>query len=110
MPAGSHFCGAMLDGAVDAHLAAVFEPFRKGTLDVLLFKPADAEFLVSTARFEVFNFVDATAAVALVLWALRRLHRVPTDETTGARNRDPHDQVIATVGTAVAKRPPHIRM
>ncbi|MGZ3440854.1 MAG: ABC transporter permease [Polyangia bacterium] len=72
------FLRAILDGAVQPSLQAVVEHIRKGTLDFVLLKPADAQFLVSTARFEVFNFVDATAAVALAVWALHRLHRVPT--------------------------------
>jgi ABC-2 type transport system permease protein len=72
------FLRAILDGAVQPSLQAVVEHIRKGTLDFVLLKPADAQFLVSTARFEVFNFVDATAAVLLAVWALQRLHRVPT--------------------------------
>jgi ABC-2 type transport system permease protein len=72
------FLRAILDGAVQPSLQAVIEHIRKGTLDFVLLKPADAQFLVSTARFEIFNFVDATAAVALAVWALRRLHRVPS--------------------------------
>jgi ABC-2 type transport system permease protein len=71
------FLRAIFDGAVQPSLQAVIEHIRKGTLDFVLLKPADAQFLVSTAKFEVFNFVDATAAVALVVWALHRLHRVP---------------------------------
>lgn len=68
---------AVLDGAVQPSLQAVVEHIRKGTLDFVLLKPADAQFLVSTTKFEVFNFVDATAAVALAAWGLYRLHRVP---------------------------------
>src|SRR6185369_12301634 len=72
------FLRAILDGTVQPSLQAVIEHIRKGTLDFVLLKPADAQFLVSTARFEVFNVVDATAAVALAVWALHRLHRVPS--------------------------------
>ncbi len=68
---------AVLDGAVQPSLQAVVEHIRKGTLDFVLLKPADAQFLVSTAKFEVFNFVDATAALVLAGWGLHRLHRVP---------------------------------
>jgi ABC-2 type transport system permease protein len=71
------FLRAILDGAVQPSLQAVVEHIRKGTLDFVLLKPADAQFLVSTAKFEVFNLVDATAAGALAVWALHRLHRVP---------------------------------
>ena len=69
----------MLDGAVNPSLAAVVEHIRKGTLDFVLLKPADAQFLVSTAKFEPWQiFVDAAFAVALASCALHRLHRVPT--------------------------------
>ncbi len=71
------FLRALLDGAVQPSLQAVVEHIRKGTLDFVLLKPADAQFLVSTAKFEVFNFVDAAAALALAAWALHRLHHVP---------------------------------
>ena len=42
----------VLEGAVNPSLTAVVEHIRKGTLDFVLLKPADAQFLVSTARFE----------------------------------------------------------
>ena len=69
---------AVLDGAVQPSLQAVVEHIRTGTLDFVLLKPADTQFLVSTAKFEVFNFVDAALAVGLAAWGLHRLHRVPT--------------------------------
>ena len=72
------FLRAILDGAVQPSLQAVVEHIRKGTLDFVLLKPADAQFLVSTARFEVMNFVDALAAIGLAAWALARLHHVPS--------------------------------
>ena len=72
------FLRALLEGAVQPSLQAVVEHIRKGTLDFVLLKPADTQFLVSTAKFEVMNLFDAAAAVALVVWALQRLHHVPT--------------------------------
>ena len=39
-------------------LGNVVEHIRKGTLDFVLLKPADAQFLVSTSRFEFFRFVN----------------------------------------------------
>jgi ABC-2 type transport system permease protein len=71
------FLRAVLDGAVQPSLQAVVEHIRTGTLDFVLLKPADAQFLVSTAKFEVMNIVDALAAVAMALFALMRLHLVP---------------------------------
>src|SRR5262249_11940024 len=39
---------AILEGAINPSLTAVVEHIRKGTLDFVLLKPADAQFLVST--------------------------------------------------------------
>ena len=68
---------AILDGAVQPSLQAVVEHIRTGTLDFVLLKPADAQFLVSTAKFEVLNIVDALAAVGMGGWALARMHYTP---------------------------------
>ena len=78
------FLRAILDGAVQPSLQQVVEHIRKGTLDFILLKPADTQFLVSTARFEVFNLVDSAAAIALAVWALGRLHHVPSIGQLGA--------------------------
>ena len=60
---------AVLEGAVSPSLTAVVEHVRKGTLDFVLLKPADAQFLVSTAKFEPWRVVDV--AGALVVFVLR---------------------------------------
>jgi ABC-type uncharacterized transport system permease subunit len=52
---------AVLEGAVSPSLTAVVEHVRKGTLDFVLLKPADAQFLVSTAKFEPWRIVDVSA-------------------------------------------------
>jgi ABC-2 type transport system permease protein len=69
---------AVLDGAVQPSLQAVVEHIRTGTLDFVLLKPADTQFLVSTAKFEVMNVVDTLAAIGVAIWALARLHHVPS--------------------------------
>ncbi len=68
----------VLDGAVNPSLLAVVGQIREGTLDFVLLKPADAQFLVSTTKFEVFRVLDALAGVALVTLAFVRLGRVPS--------------------------------
>ena len=61
-------CARVLDGAVQPSLLAVVEHIRKGTLDFVLLKPADAQFLVSTAKFEVVQTSSTrSAAVALAV-------------------------------------------
>ena len=47
------FLEGVLEGAINPSLASVVEHIRKGTLDFVLLKPADAQFLVSTARFHL---------------------------------------------------------
>src|SRR5580658_10821000 len=68
----------VLDGAIRPSLGNVVEHIRKGTLDFILLKPADAQFLVSTARFELFRAIDVVGGLALLTWALHALGRVPT--------------------------------
>jgi ABC-2 type transport system permease protein len=69
---------ALLEGAVQPSLLAVVEHIRKGTLDFVLIKPADAQFLVSTAKFEVTHLFDALGALWLVSHALGRIGRLPS--------------------------------
>jgi ABC-2 type transport system permease protein len=68
----------ILEGAISPSLTSVVEHVRKGTLDFLLLKPADAQFLVSTARFELWRAVDLAGALAVMAFAFHRLGRWPT--------------------------------
>ena len=68
---------AVLEGAVSPSLTAVVEHVRKGTLDFVLLKPADAQFLVSTAKFEPWRVVDAVGALAVFVYAFAKLGRWP---------------------------------
>lgn len=68
---------AILDGAVNPSLIFVVTQIRQGTLDFTLMKPADAQFLVSTAKFEVWRIIDFAAAAALIAWAFTRMGRPP---------------------------------
>ncbi len=65
---------AVLDGAINPSLLAVVEHIRKGTLDFVLLKPADAQFLVSTAHFEPWHVIDALGALVLIGLATQRHH------------------------------------
>jgi ABC-2 type transport system permease protein len=69
---------AVLDGAVNPSLVLVVEHIRKGTLDFVLMKPADAQFLVSTARFEPWRVCDVLAGLAILVWAFRLMGTAPT--------------------------------
>ena len=55
----------VLEGAVNPSLASVVEHIRKGTLDLVLLKPVDAQFLVSTAKFAPWHVVDLAAGAGV---------------------------------------------
>jgi ABC-2 type transport system permease protein len=56
---------------------AVVDHIRKGTLDFVLLKPADAQFLVSTTRFEPWRIVDVLAGLAIMAVAFHRMGHAP---------------------------------
>jgi ABC-2 type transport system permease protein len=68
----------VLDGSVNPSLLQVSEQVRTGTLDFVLIKPADGQFLVSTARFAPWKIMDILAGFAMVVIAFDRLGRVPS--------------------------------
>lgn len=68
----------ILDGAVNPSLTAVVEQIRQGTLDFVLLKPADAQFLVSTTKFEIWKALDALAAFVILGWAFHLLGHPPS--------------------------------
>jgi ABC-2 type transport system permease protein len=67
----------VLEGAVSPSLTAVVEHVRNGTLDFVLLKPADAQFLVSTAKFEPWRVIDLAGALAIFAYAFKLLGRWP---------------------------------
>ena len=69
---------SLLEGAVNPSLLAVVEHIRKGTLDFVLLKPADAQFLVSTSKFEPSAAIGLGGASALIIAAFARLGFVPS--------------------------------
>ena len=69
---------AVLEGAVSPSLTAVVEHVRKGTLDFVLLKPADAQFLVSTAKFEPWRLIDVAGALVIFSYAFAKLGHWPS--------------------------------
>lgn len=61
-----------LEGAINPSLLGVVDHIRKGTLDFVLLKPADAQFLLSTAKFELWHLIDGLASAGLVAFAAYR--------------------------------------
>lgn len=68
---------AVLEGGVTPSLTAVVEGVRNGSLDFVLLKPADAQFLVSTAKFEPWRAVDFLGAGAIFAYAFHEMGRWP---------------------------------
>jgi ABC-2 type transport system permease protein len=71
------FMKGLLEGAVNPSLTSVVEHIRKGTLDFVLLKPADAQFLVSTAKFAPWRVLDLAGGVAIFAVAFHRMGRWP---------------------------------
>ncbi len=72
------FLQGVLEGAINPSLASVVDHVRKGTLDFVLIKPADAQFLVSTARFAPWRAINVVTAVVIFGWGFHLLGRAPT--------------------------------
>lgn len=70
-------CKAILDGAVTPSLLTVVEGIRDGRFDFTLLKPADAQFLVSTARFEPWRIVDLLGGCGIFIYAFAKMDRWP---------------------------------
>jgi len=69
---------AVIEGAISPSLTAVVDHIRRGTLDFVLLKPADAQFLVSTAKFQPWRLTHVVAAVALFAYAFARMGHLPS--------------------------------
>jgi viologen exporter family transport system permease protein len=83
----------VLEGAINPSLVLIADQIRTGTLDFVLVKPADGQFLVSTAKFAPWKVFDLAAGAIMAVVAFERLGRAPA----------PGDVLLALVllGTAV---------
>jgi ABC-2 type transport system permease protein len=68
----------VLEGAINPSLASVVDHIRKGTLDFVLVKPADAQFLVSTSRFYPWRALNVVTAVGIFVYAFVRIGSPPS--------------------------------
>ena len=68
----------VLEGAINPSLTTVVEHIRKGTLDFVLLKPADAQFLVSTARFLPWHVSNALSAAVIFAVGFAEMDRRPS--------------------------------
>ncbi len=72
------FLSGVLEGAINPSLVSVVEHIRKGTLDFVLVKPADAQFLVSTARFQPWRAMNVLTSLVIFAWGFHELGRPPS--------------------------------
>jgi ABC-2 type transport system permease protein len=68
----------ILEGAVNPSLSAVIDQIRSGSFDYTLLRPADAQFLVSTARYQPWRVLDVLGGVGLLIYALVEVGHTPT--------------------------------
>lgn len=61
-----------LQGIIQPSLTNVVEHIRKGTLDFLLLKPVDTQFLLSTSKLDLPRAVDVVVGVGLAIWSLAK--------------------------------------
>jgi ABC-2 type transport system permease protein len=69
---------ALLEGGINPSLTSVVQHIRTGTLDFVLLKPADAQFLVSTAKLQPWLATNVVTAVLVFIYAFHRLGRSPS--------------------------------
>lgn len=68
----------LLEGAINPSLVNVVEQVRKGTLDFVILKPADAQFLVSTTRFQPSRAINLVTTLLIFVYAFRRIGHGPS--------------------------------
>jgi ABC-2 type transport system permease protein len=68
----------ILEGGVTPSMATVTEGIRDGRFDFTLLKPADAQFLVSTARFDPWRVIDILGSLAVFTYAFIQLGHAPS--------------------------------
>lgn len=63
---------------ISPSMVEAVERIRLGTLDFVLLKPADSQFLISTTRFELKEFSDVVVGLMILTWAIVHLDQHPS--------------------------------
>ena len=74
----SHFIQQMFQAFFLVNCTNLSELVRSGKLDFLLLLPVNTRFVVSLRQVDLGSFVNASSAVAVMAYAARQLHLVPT--------------------------------
>jgi ABC-2 type transport system permease protein len=75
---GSHFIQQIFQAFFLINCTNLSELIRNGKLDFLLLLPVNTRFVVSFRQVDLGGFVNATFAVAIMAYAARQLHLVPS--------------------------------
>jgi len=68
---------SLIEGVISPSLVEFVERVRTGAFDYVLLKPADAQLLVSIARFSPWRLVDLVGGVAIMSYGFAQLGRAP---------------------------------
>jgi ABC-2 type transport system permease protein len=60
---------AVMEGWVSPSLVGLVEKIRTGAFDYVLLKPVDAQFMVSSSKYEPWNVFDLLGAIGLAIYA-----------------------------------------
>jgi ABC-2 type transport system permease protein len=74
----SHFIQMVFQAFFLSNCVQISEHVRTGRLDFLLLLPVNTRFIVSLRQVDLGGFVNAASALAVMVYALRQLHQVPS--------------------------------
>jgi ABC-2 type transport system permease protein len=74
----SHFIQQIFQAFFLTNCTQISEYVRTGKLDFMLLLPVNTRFIVSLRQVDLGGFVNAGSAVAVIFYALRQLHLVPS--------------------------------
>jgi ABC-2 type transport system permease protein len=74
----SHFIQQIFQAFFLTNCTQISEYIRTGKLDFMLLLPVNTRFIVSLRQVDLGGFVNAGSAVAVMVYALRQLHYVPS--------------------------------
>lgn len=65
--------GGLINLMIQPSMQRFMEDIRMGTLDFMILKPEDAQFLISVRQIEIWKLIDIAMGVAVLIIALMRL-------------------------------------
>src|SRR5438093_9115801 len=74
----SHFIQQIFQAFFLSNCTQISEYVRTGKLDFMLLLPVNTRFIVSLRQVDLGGFVNARSAVAVIVYALRRLDLIPS--------------------------------